>query len=92
MTTAVASCLSRGVGVDQASTTRRGPVLRFQSCWTGPEESAVDPTDGAVHVGVPFSVDLFSDSGGSLLAHMSLTISASGVEIAGVTIGSDGEN
>lgn len=58
----------------------------------GAEECAVDPTDGAVHVGVPFSVDLFSEDGGSLLAHMSLTISASGVEIAGVTIGSDGQN
>jgi hypothetical protein len=55
-------------------------------------ECQIDPSDGTIHARVPFSVDLFGDDMGSLLGHMSLVISSSGVDIAGVTLGNDGDN
>jgi hypothetical protein len=50
-------------------------------------ECQVDSSSGTIEVGVPFTVGL---GGGSIPAHMTLSISSSGVSIAGVTIGSDG--
>jgi hypothetical protein len=55
----------------------------------GAEKCRVDRFSGTVQVGVPFTVDLEAQGGGSIPSHMTLSISSSGVSIAGVTIGTD---
>jgi hypothetical protein len=59
--------------------------LEFADC-------RIDSPDAEVEVGVPFTVGLGGQGGGRVPAHMTLSVSASGVSIVGVTIGSDGSN
>jgi hypothetical protein len=53
----------------------------------GSGQCQTDPTGSTIEVKVPMDVMLSGTGGGSLPSRMTLRISASGVEIAGVTIG-----
>jgi hypothetical protein len=55
-------------------------------------ECNVDPRTGTIEVGVPFHIALGGQGGGTIPAHMTVSISSSGVSIAGITIGSDDDD
>ncbi len=55
----------------------------------GTDRCSVDRFSGTLSVGVPFTVDLEGEGGGSIPCHMTLSVSSSGVSIGGTTIGVD---